>query len=106
MALACAYYLLEPIKSDCDSWDFEILTRIISALLVGKRNAIAKSNKTHISSFRSVLFGYVNCVNAKWAIQLQNMFTILKVLALAFIIISGIGFYALGKNCIIDTIAN
>lgn len=36
LALTCAYYLLEPFKSLCESWDFEATIRVISALLIGK----------------------------------------------------------------------
>lgn len=46
--------------------------------------------------FVTAALALINCINVKWAIQAQNVFTFLKVIALLFIIISGIGSYVLG----------
>lgn len=74
LALTFAYYLLDSLmidKSSCNESNYEMLARIISALLI-------------------TLLGYINCVNVKWALHLQNGFTILKILALGAIIVTAI----------------
>ena len=42
------------------------------------------------------LLALINCINIKWAISMQNIFTYLKVLALSAIIVSGIAIYIFG----------
>lgn len=110
LALTFAYYLLDSLmidKSSCNESNYEMLARIISALLISKQEIVLFINSLifrllFTRSYKALL-GYINCVNVKWALHLQNGFTILKILALGAIIVTAICTVSLGKAITVFT---
>ncbi|XP_071524051.1 Y+L amino acid transporter 2-like [Panulirus ornatus] len=75
VAITFANYLLEAVVSECEVPD--VPRRLIAAGLIG-------------------FLTWVNSMNVKWAANIQNVFTVTKVLALVLIIVMGINHLASG----------
>eukprot|EP00918_Siedleckia_nematoides_P034677 GHVU01075426.1.p1 GENE.GHVU01075426.1~~GHVU01075426.1.p1 ORF type:complete len:507 (+),score=17.56 GHVU01075426.1:80-1600(+) len=77
IALTCANYILQPLFPTCSAPDAAV--RLIAAAAI-------------------LLLTFVNCASVKWAARIQNIFAVIKILALLAVIGSGIYVLAIGHT--------
>ncbi|KAH9424567.1 hypothetical protein DERP_004752 [Dermatophagoides pteronyssinus] len=93
ISLTFAYYLIGTFTATNDNNETNHQCRLDAS---SNKQQIEISSRI-IAALTISLLALINCINIKWAISMQNIFTYLKVLALSAIIVSGIAIYIFDK---------
>ncbi|XP_014667469.1 PREDICTED: large neutral amino acids transporter small subunit 2-like [Priapulus caudatus] len=76
VAMTFGIYILKPFYTECEPPDDAV--RLLAAVCI-------------------IVLMFINCVNVKWAMRVQDVFTFAKLLSLAIIVITGIVMLCLGN---------